>query len=423
MEFQMPIGEPIALTVPRRGDVATTNLLGVVAANPDNAQVSISFRPHDSPHGPGPVYETTEFLFVEGPGAACPNPPASRRSRVVNCLTDRALHQLYRSCLAQGKLIPVRIQRANGSASNTRWALLGTVSKGRQEVMIPKESLGWSDVKAAFPNAKEAKIQLSMLVWRYFHRDADGRCRLIPSGLDISHQAEAYHNAGQWQIEIPTEWTRDPRWGNRPVAQSVTSGENWMVHIVNAEHHFWNEARKVCAKFGLAVRRRDNGQFIQPTDPDDTPTMCPHEQFGCPCWMPPVGPGQNQYEQLTSPQRLARPGEEVSQRAPRSGTAAPLSGPGAGIPGVAFLHPDLRPIVQEFHSPRGLAIGQLVVPQAPVSSTPAPAGVVDDQPEVLVTEAGDGATDDLGDEEAPSSEPVPHRPTDARDFMNGIPSE
>lgn len=427
--FEMPIGPPIALTVPRRGDVAATNLFGVVAANPDSAQVSISFTPRDSQHGPGPVYETTDFLFIEGPDAACPNPPASRQSRIVNCLSDRGLHQLYRSCLAQGKLIPVRVQRANGSPNNTRWGLLGTVSKGRQEVMLPKESFAWSDVRAAFPSANEAKIQLSMLVWRYFHRDADGRCRLIPAGLDISHQAEAYHNAGLWRIEIPAAWTSDPRWAGRSVAQSVTSSEGWMVHIVNAEHHFWNEARKVCAKFGLAVRRRDNGQFIQPSDPDDTSTMCPHEQFGCPCWMPPPGRGQTQYEQLTTPQRLVRPGEAVSQPSPRRDTAAPLSGPGEGIVGIAHTHPDLQPIVQGLQSQQALAVGRfnvpgLAFPLAPASAdAPAPSGVETEQPQVSIEEADDGVADDVGDETLNVPPLQPLSSNDAKDFMNGNPRE
>ena len=286
--------------------------------------------------------------------------------------------------------------------------------------MLPKESVAWNDVKAAFPDAKEAKIQLSMLVWRYFHRDADGRCRLIPAGVDISHQAEAYHNAGQWRIEIPAAWTSDSRWAGRPVAQSVTSSEGWMVHIVNAEHHFWNEARKVCAKFGLAVRRQDNGQFIQPS--------CPHEQFGCPCWMLPPGRGQSQYEQLTTPQRLVRPGEAVSQPTARTGTAAPLSGPGEGIVGVAHTHPDLRPVVQGIQHQRALAIGRLsvpglVFPLAPASpDVPAPSGVEDEQPQVSIEEADDGVADDVGDE-ALNAPPLPLPSNDARDFMNGIPQE
>jgi hypothetical protein len=140
-------------------------------------------------------------------------------------------------------------------------------------------------------NPAPTKLNEHQLVWRAFHRFPDGTPRKLYRGVELSHQAEAYHSAA--------------------VIPGFKRG--WKVEKSTLESAEMNELRKLDNQFALMWRKPD-GSLIQPHEVHERgvgpyyfgPTMCVHSHFAipAPCFAP--YPHQQQGPSFQSPARVSR---------------------------------------------------------------------------------------------------------------------
>lgn len=140
-------------------------------------------------------------------------------------------------------------------------------------------------------NPPPSKLNEHQLVWRAFHRFPDDTPRKLYRGVELSHQAEAYHS--------PT------------IIPGFRLG--WKVEKSTLESVEMNELRKLDNQFALMWRKPD-GSPIQPHEVHGTgigpyyngPTMCVHSHFTypAPCFAP--YPHQYQGPTFQSPARVSR---------------------------------------------------------------------------------------------------------------------
>lgn len=137
--------------------------------------------------------------------------------------------------------------------------------------------------KAGWDAGKAFQLNIHQVLWRFNNRLSDGSPRHLYAGVDVSHQAESYHNAATW-----------PGWHNgMKVEESV------------AETSEVNEDRKACTLFGRMWQFPD-GTPMSPADAKSYvgPTACPHSRFGKPCFAP--YPTDWRVPTFTTPKRTLR---------------------------------------------------------------------------------------------------------------------
>lgn len=316
-----------------RGDKTLFKNLSTVNANRD--RISVSYKTAYSVTAERELdYEPLGGVFIEGPHCKTSLPAASRKDRKANIFSSDALRELIISRLLSGHLILLPISTKGGSPRDTVMCLVSSIRKGRAEVGFGGKSLAMQEYKAWYetltdeerkrmvkhsvekktgvvkwrpevtpPNQIDSlKVQLSHLIWRYTHRELiDGEyvCRQIPCIGEVSHMAERYHYCEAtlaWpeidhkllkRNELLTSISSMMQYHPLPSFTPFQDKGGWYYHQVNMESHVWNEFRKDCARFGLAVRKASTGEFYAPGEDSDEPSMCPHEQMGCPCFMPP----------------------------------------------------------------------------------------------------------------------------------------
>ena len=278
---------------------------------------------------------TPTSATIEGTHSTIQLHPASRRERVVNILSPRAVEELVGAMIANAQVLPVTVgwrshrpedmakawmstidnvnfklgvgtraywevmeylhptlttARSNDKDADTGVYKGGALKRDRPEPKLDRDGDAITDrqgkqLSVAAGTPIEQVINIGHLFWRATHRTVDGGYRLLPSFGDVSHQAEGYHYGSAWK------WTRD----NTVVVRPHTT-KGFQIQIVNLESHAWNELRKQCHAFGLSVRWGEGpkrGQFYVPGEPVVIPgtsrpdlSMCPHAHFGVPCYMP-----------------------------------------------------------------------------------------------------------------------------------------
>lgn len=140
---------------------------------------------------------------------------------------------------------------------------------GQPQVTVPVNSLAKAQIVSwyesqGFPTDDPSivKLNVSGLMWRSTHQ-----YREIPVSVEISHLAEAYHNAANWPVGLPPYLP-----GFRC---EVSELEDWFI----------NESRKPCARFGLMWRSALDGSVLSADSTD--PSMCWHGTLlGSPCYGP-----------------------------------------------------------------------------------------------------------------------------------------
>lgn len=290
----------------------------LAAINAHRCRISVSYKTAYSATDERKLeYEPLGGVYIEGPHCKTSLPAASRRERKANIFSSDALREFIIPRLLSGTLTLLPISTKGGSQRDTIMCLVSTSRKGRAEVPIGAKSLAMKEYVAWYntltakekdgvvpPDKKDSlKVQLSHLIWRYTHREMiDGEfvCRQIPCIGEVSHMAERYHycealldwpeidhnllNSNGYLTRVSSMTQYSPPPGSFTPFKDKAG---WYYHRVNMESHVWNEFRKDCARFGLAVRKASTREFYAPGEESDEPSMCPHEQMGCPCFMPP----------------------------------------------------------------------------------------------------------------------------------------
>jgi hypothetical protein len=140
---------------------------------------------------------------------------------------------------------------ANQTAADERWA--GRALRARVEAEV-----------FGLPLTADTKFNLSAIVWRWSNRTADGKCRKIPAGVEISHLFEDAHRP-----EIIPGWV---------------PGMKVEVHV--CESGRMNELRKTCRELGLPLLHAETGMPLQhAVAQQGGRSCCFHAALGAPCLM------------------------------------------------------------------------------------------------------------------------------------------
>lgn len=209
----------------------------------------------------------------------------SRAHCTVNILSEQAMLSIRDSWIANRTLIPIEVETGGGYVVDAeqpdvraRWPNRSTyININGSNWTCRAGSTEWAEVQAYWdtnPNAMgasrpqahtDARINPSGLLWRLQHS-----CRLLPVTAEVSHCAEAYHNADVLQPIVGRAYR-----------------DHWRVEITELEADRLNQSRKLCSVYGLMWRKLD-GSIIPPEERDTYagPTMCIHGCIGQPCYGP-----------------------------------------------------------------------------------------------------------------------------------------
>ena len=223
---------------------------------------------------------------VEAPGTEAFDGLA-QRDDLVNNLSPQAILDLVARLRANPgpRLVPVTVE-TGGAPPRDAFRSKYASSTSTAQFHPPQGSVAAAELLAQGweEPLNNININIHLLMWRFTHN-----FRLVPQGVEVSHQAEAYHRPG-----LPGPFSG---WLN-----------GHKVELTELETREVNESRKQCSKFGLMWIKPDGSLIEQDekwgqANQYSGPTLCWHKALGAPCYGPYIAVAKA--PTFVTPKRLA----------------------------------------------------------------------------------------------------------------------